>query len=63
MNTQPMRGGMVIQNHDQDHAMQTLRNHIKQQQQQQWESLTHPEPPMLPADLSDLAREIRRGIP
>lgn len=49
----------MIQNHDHDHAMQTLRNHIKQQ----WESLTHPEPPMLPADLSDLAREIRRGIP
>ena len=59
MNTQPMRGGMVIKNHDQDHAMQELRNRIKQQ----WESLTHPEQPMLPADLSDLAREIRRDLP
>lgn len=53
-----MRGGMVIQNQDSDHAMQELRNRIKQQ----WESLTHPEPPMLPADIEQLAREVRRGL-
>lgn len=57
MTSQPMRGGMVIQNHDSDHAAQELRNRIAQQ----WQSLTHPEPPMLPADLEQLAREVRRG--
>ena len=56
MTTQPMRGGMVIQNHDADHAVQDLRNRIMQQ----WLSLTHPEQPV---DLEQLAKEIRRGIP
>ena len=49
----------MIQNHDQDHAMQELRNRIKQQ----WESLTHPEQPMLPADLEQLAKGIRCDLP
>jgi hypothetical protein len=55
VNTQPHYQGVPIQNHDGDHAVQELRNRIKQQ----WLSLTHPEEPV---DLSTLAKEIRRGL-